>query len=352
MRPRSLFLCLSLPVVLALGHVAVGCVFRSADDCELTLGFGCNTTGSSSSSGGAGGGGGTTSATTSSSGGGTGGGPTCVDPSLCPDAPKGPCEKFATKVCDQGKCAIKYTVADAPSQQYGSCKKQQCDATGKVVDVPDETNVYDDGNPCTQESCTADGMPVTMSLANGTACTIGGGSGYCEPHPDPYNAGLVVCSECDPNGGQPTCLGGAVCSAGKCVLSHCKNGMKDLGETDIDCGGIGTNSGCLKCLPGKSCTSGLDCWSSICTNGKCATPTCSDNVQNQDETGQDCGGSCSPCADGYNCLRHGDCISGVCKASAAGMPNTCQPPSCTDGVMNGDETAVDCGGPMCPPCAQ
>ncbi len=53
------------------------------------------------------------------------------------------------------------------------------------------------------------------------------------------------------------------------------------------------------------------------------TPTCSDGIQNGNETGVDCGGSCPPCS---------------------------TPPTCTDGVQNGDETGVDCGGASCPPC--
>lgn len=51
--------------------------------------------------------------------------------------------------------------------------------------------------------------------------------------------------------------------------------------------------------------------------------TCSDGIQNGDETGVDCGGSsCAPCA-----------------------------ASCTDGIMNGDETGIDCGGSSCAPCS-
>ena len=53
-------------------------------------------------------------------------------------------------------------------------------------------------------------------------------------------------------------------------------------------------------------------------------PTCFDGVQNGDETGVDCGGSC----------------------------NACPPdPTCTDGIQNGNETGVDCGGSCdaCPP---
>lgn len=51
------------------------------------------------------------------------------------------------------------------------------------------------------------------------------------------------------------------------------------------------------------------------------TPTCSDGIQNQGETGIDCGGPCSA----------------VC-------------PTCTDGIQNQDETGVDCGGATCPVC--
>jgi len=52
-------------------------------------------------------------------------------------------------------------------------------------------------------------------------------------------------------------------------------------------------------------------------------PTCSDGIQNGDETGVDCGGSCPPCGGGG--------------------------PTCSDGIQNGNETGVDCGG-SCPPC--
>ncbi len=53
-------------------------------------------------------------------------------------------------------------------------------------------------------------------------------------------------------------------------------------------------------------------------------PTCDDGMMNGDETGVDCGGSCDPC-------------------------DTEPTPTCDDGMMNGDETGVDCGG-SCDPC--
>ena len=51
-------------------------------------------------------------------------------------------------------------------------------------------------------------------------------------------------------------------------------------------------------------------------------PTCDDGIQNGDETGVDCGGASCP---------------------------TC-PETCDDGIQNQDETGVDCGGASCPEC--
>ncbi|MDF1696720.1 MAG: M43 family zinc metalloprotease [Saprospiraceae bacterium] len=66
---------------------------------------------------------------------------------------------------------------------------------------------------------------------------------------------------------------------------------------------------------------------SLVTSGGCGNgsgPTCTDGIMNGDEEGVDCGGSnCDPCGGG---------------------------PTCTDGIMNGDEEGIDCGGSNCDPC--
>lgn len=48
--------------------------------------------------------------------------------------------------------------------------------------------------------------------------------------------------------------------------------------------------------------------------------TCTDGIQNQGETGVDCGGECTACV------------------------------TCSDGIQNGDEEGVDCGGTDCDAC--
>lgn len=78
-----------------------------------------------------------------------------------------------------------------------------------------------------------------------------------------------------------------------------------------------------------------------------ANPTCSDGVQNGDETGVDCGGAtcpaCPTCSDG---VQNGDETGVDCGGSSCPSCSTC-----SDGVQNGDETGVDCGGTTCPACA-
>jgi len=72
--------------------------------------------------------------------------------------------------------------------------------------------------------------------------------------------------------------------------------------------------------------------------------SCTNGILDGDETDIDCGGgSCPPCADGSSCVVPSDCLSGAC---TYGICTT----DCSDGSQNGTETDVDCGG-GCSPCA-
>jgi hypothetical protein len=87
-------------------------------------------------------------------------------------------------------------------------------------------------------------------------------------------------------------------------------------------------------------------WNTVDGSGNDAcVETCSDGIQNQDETGIDCGGTfCPPC----------DCFNGVQDPGETGIDcgGPCAPcGTCFDGIQNGAETGVDCGGPTCLPCS-
>ena len=78
----------------------------------------------------------------------------------------------------------------------------------------------------------------------------------------------------------------------------CKNKVKDSGETDIDCGG----TKCTKCEVDKTCAVDNDCTTKKCdaTIKKCVSPpvsaTCNDGIKNGVESDVDCGG--------YTCVQN------------------------------------------------
>lgn len=65
--------------------------------------------------------------------------------------------------------------------------------------------------------------------------------------------------------------------------------------------------------------------------------SCSDGVLGGSETDVDCGGECGGCGEDQRCAQGSDCRDGVCR------DGICQPADCEDGIQNGDETGVDCG---------
>ncbi len=110
------------------------------------------------------------------------------------------------------------------------------------------------------------------------------------------------------------------------INTTCNNGNQDGNETGIDCGGF--------CMP-------------------CAMPSCDDGIQNGTETGVDCGGDCLPCCppegtpcDDGNPETENDTADGNCGCIGISIAAY----SCDDGIQNGDEAGIDCGGNACPAC--
>jgi hypothetical protein len=143
------------------------------------------------------------------------------------------------------------------------------------------------------------------------------------------------------------CVIGADCQSGlcspqrRCVEAGCDDGISDLGESGVDCGG----GVCPACPDRQACDGHADCASGFCNLGRCETPTCSDRAWNGGETDVDCGGPCSAkCAAGQRCLSDGDCGSGHCQGTL------CVAAACTNLVQDPGESDVDCGG-SCAPCA-
>jgi hypothetical protein len=95
---------------------------------------------------------------------------------------------------------------------------------------------------------------------------------------------------------------------------------------------------------GKGCIS--DTFNIVGISSTPPAPTCTDGIKNGNETGVDCGGpdcsACPTCSDG---IQNGNETGVDC-----GGPDCNACPTCSDGILNGNETGVDCGGPDCIAC--
>lgn len=126
----------------------------------------------------------------------------------------------------------------------------------------------------------------------------------------------------------------------------CSDGLENGDESDIDCGG-----GCMPCKDGQRCDDSGDCESTACHYvGICVVPGCADGVFDFAEVHLDCGGlACGKtCGLGASCGSDDDCFMGGCFP-----PGECAlEPMCVDGSKNGSETDLDCGGACGPTCKQ
>jgi hypothetical protein len=144
------------------------------------------------------------------------------------------------------------------------------------VNVVSHETGHNLGSPHTH-SCTWPGGPIDNCYTQ---------EGSCSPGPTPPIGGGTMMSYCHLNGigirfsnGFGPLPGNLIrsriansCFVGACATTvpTCSDGIKNQGETGIDCGGP-----CSPCIP---------------------SPTCTDGIKNGNETGIDCGGSCPPCA--------------------------------------------------------
>ncbi len=196
-----------------------------------------------------------------------------------------------------------------------------------------------------QDSGDADSCP-------GTLC-----SGFCEtPSSDPAN-----CGSCG-----TVCASGQPCVSGQCTSTTCGSGQTNCNGTCVNlqsntnnCGSCGTAcpsgdtctaGACVGGAVGQSCTSDINCLSNACDliTNKCASSQCADQRQDSSETAVDCGGGvCPTCPVGQTCGQNdANCTSNACDANS----NTCVSNQCADHRQDGVETAVDCGGGVCPTC--
>jgi hypothetical protein len=194
---------------------------------------------------------------------------------------------------------------------------------------------------CASNACDAVSLTCVSALCNDgmkdgseTDVDCGGGCSPCA-----NGKGCSVDQDCVSRGCD---LISHTCQADPCA-DHRKDGL----ETGVDCGG----GVCAPCADGGGCNVATDCVSHNCSGISCAPNVlvgCADGVKDITETDVDCGGSqCPACALGKGCNVDTDCASNACDATS----HVCVASSCADHRKDGIETDVDCGGGVCPGCA-
>lgn len=246
------------------------------------------------------------------------------------DCPGPPDHRCGEGRCEGGVCELDIREWEPiPNQYPGDCKITLCSPEGTLQVVTDYSDLPEDANPCTYDTCEGD-QPVNAILPDSSICP-GDEGGACLDG---------KCYRCLEEFGAGVCPTGLACDNRWCVPPYCYNLVQDGQETDFGCGG----PDCAKCAPERECLVGSDCGHNVCTSGICQPPTTTDGVMNGQETGVDCGyPNGPPCKIGEGCVSPIYCPSHIC------YKGVCQPPSCLDSIKNGTETGPDCGG-ECPPC--
>jgi len=217
------------------------------------------------------------------------------------------------------------------------CTQDKCDlSTGKCSNEPNDTLAApQDVNDCDVEVCKS-GAVVHQNLADTELCGTGAplhcnGMGQC--------VGCAMDSDC---GTSSECVTYACNASQICETTMVAQGTKVTDPTPSDCKGMFCD-GAGMTVAGPDDTDwpmddGNSCTDDVCANGmadhplKAAGTACVGGTTFCSSTG-----TCVACAIDANCPMGSTCY----------MESQCV--SCTDGMKNGSETGVDCGG-SCKKC--
>lgn len=226
----------------------------------------------------------------------------CQDVSDCGIDNK--CSKWS---CENKQCIrtleIVGSVVDNANQ--GDCRAIVCNAVGEEEEVVVNFDIPSDGNDCTTDACTTEGLADHQPTSIDTPC---GNCGLC--------AANGVCMACDLNAFdcyQNVCYAKSkpCTTANDCPSMNCVTvpAMNKSFCCDTPCA-----APCMACSNDKTgapdgvCAPVLDqsdpynnCImppSDVCVQGQCR---CHNGVQDLGETGVDCGGTCDACSGKWSC---------------------------------------------------
>ena len=229
--------------------------------------------------------------------------------------------------CSAGVCATTCSGdGDCVSGNY--CSASHCIAQLTPGEGTCTANDQCTTNVCGGGICCAMGCTPSTGTCGSTgcsasagACLFPGGTTACSTSCSGSTLTTFGCNGsggCSTTGGTGTACGGnLVCASNTTCLSGC--GTNDAtGDANcvsgFYCDGVGSGSCQAVLSPGSGCTRATECQNSVCTGGIC--DQCTDGIKDGNETDVDCGGpTCGPCGSGEMCVVNTDCQSVNCQST-------------------------------------
>lgn len=220
-----------------------------------------------------------------------------------------------TRTCISGACGISNATSGTPvsTQTSKDCQQVQCDGTGTTKSVADDSDLPNDGNPCTKDLCTS-GVPSNPNVAADQSCgtATGGAAMVCDGNG--MCVGCVMPSDCP--GTDTECLK-RTCTAGMCGTKSVTAGTPLMAQVSGDCQSV-------QCDGNGASHSVDDPNDKPVDPNACTTGICS---------GSPMAASTSPVAEGTSCGQGGQAL--LCDGHGACV-------GCTKDIECGITTNADC----------
>jgi hypothetical protein len=240
----------------------------------------------------------------------------CNTPNDCP----GVDDECQTRTCVNNTCGFDFEPAGTAlaTQTPGDCLLDVCDGAGHEGSQPEDTDVFVDGNQCTDDLC-QNGVPSNPDTAAGAVCSQNGGnvcdgSGSCVECVTP-----LACPGTDDECQQRTCILGACGMSFTAVNTPVSTQTTGDCVTDV-CDGAGAVVPLVEDIDLP--VDGNQCTDDVCTLGTPSNPPLPSGTTCNQGGGTTCdgAGSCVECVTPATCPgTDTECATRTCVANACGM---------------------------------
>ena len=245
---------------------------------------------------------------------------TCGDCSLASDCP-GTETECVHRSCTAGVCGMSLSAAGTVlvQQTVGDCQSRQCAADGTVKMVADNSDIHDDRNPCTNDTCVG-GIPMNANLPANSSC---GGLNRCNTIGQ--CVGCLTETDCP---GSDTVCQTRTCTQGVCGITFKASGFALADPTAGDCKGQQCDG--MGNSVAFNLNTDLPVDGNPCTTDECSAGTPAHHPISSGTT----------CGTGLVCDGANRCVACLSASTCPGTDTECHTRTCINGACGISNTAA------------